>query len=149
MGANLTDEAMQRAAQSVTTLRQMRDNFDKLSGVPVGTSAHSTRPDDNDVFRVASVVVRDDILSMKSGRSHTRFQKISANPLSKLKKDKLFDWIKRKVKETIKYREPQGEGNLSNSDASDGDEETDDNEQLSNDQQPSSDEHSDDEQSEP
>ena len=70
--------------------------------------------------------------------------------MSKLKKDELFDWIKRKVKETIKYREPQGEGNLSNSDASDGDEETDnDNEQLNNDQQPSSDEHSDDEQSEP
>ena len=140
---------MKRAAQSVTTLRQMRGNFDKLSGVPVGTSAHSIRPDNNDVFRVTSVVVRDDILSMKSGRSHTRFQKISANPLSKLKKDKLFDWIKRKVKETIKYREPQGEGNLSNSDTSDGDEETDnDNEQLNNDQQPSSDEHSD-EQSEP
>ena len=31
MGANLTDEAMRRAARSVTTLRQMRDNFDKLS----------------------------------------------------------------------------------------------------------------------
>ena len=150
MGANLTDEAMQRAARSVTTLRQMRDNFDKLSGVPVGTSAHSTRPDDSDVLRVASVVMRDDILSKKPGRSHSRFQKISANPLSKLNKEKLLDWIKRKVKETVKYREPQGEGNLSDSDASDGDEERDsDDEQLSNDQQPSSDEHSDDEPSEP
>ena len=128
----------------------MRDNFDKLSAVPVETNAHSTRPDDSDVFRVASVVIRDDILSVKSGRSHSRFQKISANPLSKLKKEKLLDWIKRKVKEIIKCREPQGEGNLSNSDASDGDEETDnDNEQLSNDQQPSSDEHSYDELLEP
>ena len=27
------------------------------------------------------------------------------------------------MKETVKYREPQGEGNLSDSDASDGDEE--------------------------
>ena len=30
---------------------------------------------------------------------------------------------KEKVKETVKYRKPQGEGNLSDSDASDGDEE--------------------------
>ena len=50
MGANLTDEAMQRATQSVTTLSEIRHNFDKVSGVPVGTSAHSSRSDDTDVF---------------------------------------------------------------------------------------------------
>ena len=54
MGASLIDESMQRAARAVTTLHQARSNFDKQSGVPVGTSAHSTRPDDADVLRVTS-----------------------------------------------------------------------------------------------
>ena len=95
MGANLTDEAMRRAARSVTTLRQMRDNFDKLSGVPVGTSAH-----DSDVLRVASVVMRDDILSKKPGRSHSRFQKISAN-----------FFVKVEQRETARLDKEKSEGN--------------------------------------
>ena len=148
MGANLTDEAMQRAARSVTALRQMQDSFDKLSGVSVGTSAHSTRPDDSDVLRVASVVMRDDI-KQKVGTLTLKLPEDLSKSFVKVE-GKLLDWIKREVKETVKYREPQGERNLSDSDASDGDEERDnDDEQLSNDQQPSSDEHSDDEPSEP
>ena len=44
---------------AVTTLHHIRTNFDKVSGVPVPTRAHSTRPDDDDVFRVATVIKRD------------------------------------------------------------------------------------------
>ena len=51
-GANLTDIAMQRTARAVTTLHYIRTNFEKVSGVPTTTRAHSTRPDDDDVIRV-------------------------------------------------------------------------------------------------
>ena len=46
-------------------------NFEKVSGVPEPTRAHSTRPDDDDVFRVATVFKRDRILDVIQGRRHS------------------------------------------------------------------------------
>ena len=77
----------------------MRENFDKQSGVPVSTTAHTTRPDDNDVLRVSSVLVKNEILSVKPKRFHSSFRTMSVNPLSKLKKIKLEAWIERKKRQ--------------------------------------------------
>ena len=56
MGSNLTEEALQRAARSVTALQNICKSFDKQSGVPTGSSYHFTRYDAQDVAKVASVV---------------------------------------------------------------------------------------------
>ena len=93
MGANLTDDSMQRAARAVTTLHQTQSNFDKETGVPVSTSAHSTRPDDADVLRVATVVCKEELLKVKPDRCHTRFNKITKSPLSNLKRESIETWI--------------------------------------------------------
>ena len=63
---------------------------------------------------------------MKPGRSHTRFSKISVNPLASLKKKKLITWIERKIKEAVKFSVHQGEGCLSDAEASNGEEACDD-----------------------
>ena len=68
LGSNLTDAAIQRIARAVTTLHHIRTNFDKVSGVPVLTRAHSTRPDDN---HVARVVPRERLLHVTPGRRHS------------------------------------------------------------------------------
>ena len=81
--------------------------------------AHSTRPDDDDVLRVATVIKTDRILSVIPGRSHSSHA-IPANPLAKLNKDSLVTWIHTIIILASKYQIPQGEANLSHSDASDG-----------------------------
>ena len=96
MGANLKEEAMTRAAQSVTALESMREIFNKESGVPVGTTSHSTRANDCDIRRVVSVLQSEEVLVVKAGRKHSRFPKISANPLHHLKRRQLKSWIKQK-----------------------------------------------------
>lgn len=58
MGGNMTDEALQRAARSVTTLETLCERFDKSSGVPVVTHSHSTRTDAQDVGKVVRAVLR-------------------------------------------------------------------------------------------
>ena len=83
--------------------------------------AHSTRPDDDDVLRVATVITRDRILDVIPGRHHSSHM-IPANPLAKLKKVSLTAWINKKIQHATKYQVPQGEGNQSDPDASDGDE---------------------------
>lgn len=85
----------------------------------LGTSAHTTRPDDNDVRRVISVVCREELLKIIPGRSHSKFR-ITTNPLSQLKKESILTWIDMKITQALKYRGPQHEGNQSDSSASDG-----------------------------
>lgn len=96
MGANLKEEALTRAARSVTALASMRETFDKESGVPGSTTAHSTRSNEDDIRRVVSVLQSEEVLVVKAGRKHSRFPRISANPLHHLKRKKLNAWIKQK-----------------------------------------------------
>lgn len=113
MGANLRDVAMQRTACAVITLHCIRTNFEKASRVPMPIRAQSTQADDDDVFRVA--IKRDKILQ---GRRHM----LPTNPLTKLKKESLKAWINKIIEHAAKHQLPQGEGNQSDRDASDGDE---------------------------
>ena len=52
MGSNLTESSLRCAARSVTTLEAVCKSFDAETGVVVGTSAHSTKPDAVDVYKV-------------------------------------------------------------------------------------------------
>ena len=76
MGANLTEEALQRAARSVSTLHAVCKQYDKESGVPVTTSAHSTRVDATDVGKVVKAVLTNDMLQTIPGRKHRAFQRM-------------------------------------------------------------------------
>lgn len=96
MGANLKEEALTRAAQSVTALASIRETFDKESGVPGSTTTHSTRSNEDDIRRVVSVLQSEEVLVVKAGRKHSRLPRISANPLHHLKRKKLKAWIKQK-----------------------------------------------------
>lgn len=69
---NLTEASLQRAARSVSTLHCICTAFDKQTGVPHGTVAHSTRSDtqDIDVLKVVSTVLSNRLLIPTPGRKH-------------------------------------------------------------------------------
>lgn len=58
MGANLKEEALTRAARSVTLLRTITSTFDKESSIPAATTAHSTCSAEDDIQRVVSVLMK-------------------------------------------------------------------------------------------
>ena len=117
IGPNLTDNAIRRAARSVTTLCKIRDVFDSESKVPVQTTAHSTKDDEDDVAQVVSVLLKNNVLSIKPGRKHSQFPNIKSNPLSELDYDLMSQWIERKKNELIKLKIATGEGDLSESES--------------------------------
>ena len=84
MGANMTASAIKRSARSVTTLCHIRDKFDSESNVPVPTSSHSTKSDQEDVDKVVSVLLKNKTLTITSGRRLSHFKNFSANPLKNL-----------------------------------------------------------------
>ena len=80
MGPNLTEASLQRAARSVSTLHVICQTFDKQSGVPHSTVAHSTRPDRVDVLKVVGTVMQHKLLTPVPGRKHTSFPALHLAP---------------------------------------------------------------------
>ena len=119
MGSNLTDTSLQRAARSVSTLHAICGQFDKGSDVAIGTRAHSTRSDMEDVAKVTNAVIRLKLLEVLPGRAHSAYCKIKLNPLHSWDKKKTIEWIEKK-KDFMKFDGAmRGEGNESHSDATD------------------------------
>lgn len=121
MGANLTEQALQRAARSVSTVHTMCKKFDLESDVPVTTSAHSRKKDKPDVEKVVVSVLTNDLLQIIPGRKHSAFKNIDLNPLWKWDKQKAIAWIEREKKDFIKYKTitedvPEGEEDRESSD---------------------------------
>jgi hypothetical protein len=104
MGANLTEKALQRAARSVSTLHSVCKQFDHESNVPNTTSSHSTRSDRNDVQKVVSAVLNNNLLEKISGRYHKSFRTMRLNPLFNWKKKETIEWIEKKKRDMMKFR---------------------------------------------
>lgn len=113
MGGSLTEHALRRAAQSVTMIHHIASNFDKESGVPYRTSAHTTRSDKGDTQKVTLALQKHHVFKVDPGRAHTRFPLITMAPLPSLKKDKLLDWIQLKHKQQVTHTIVEGEENQS------------------------------------
>ena len=109
MGSNLTEEALQRAARSVSAIESICRNFDRISDVPFGTSAHSTRSDEQDVMKIVSVVIDRKLFSVLPGRTHSAFPRMRTNPLWNWSVEKTMKWIEQKKREYVKYRHSPSE----------------------------------------
>ena len=81
MGSNLTEVALCHAAKSVSAIQAICQKFDKISGVPFGTQAHSTKSDEKDVVRVTEAVLKQKPFVITQGRNHHAYPKIHTNPL--------------------------------------------------------------------
>ena len=104
MGPNLTETSLQRAARSVSTLHCICTAFDKQSGVSLGTVAHSTRPDTQDVIKVVSTILSNQLLVPTPGRKHSAFPKLHLDPLHNWNILKTQSWIEKMKKDYYKYR---------------------------------------------
>ena len=83
MGANITEQASTRAARVVTSLAAMSARFDDQTGVHPEATAHARKSDEDDVKRVVKVLKDIDTLVFHTDRCHSKFPKISSNPLKR------------------------------------------------------------------
>ena len=109
VGANFTEVASTRAARAVTSLVHMAERFDSESGIHPEATAHTTMSDERDVMSVVKVLQQREVLKIHPGRSHSKFPKMSTNPLQSLNREKLHLWIRDKVKDYGKFHPIQGE----------------------------------------
>jgi len=72
--------------------------------VPVTTLAHATRTDKNDIQKVVTAVLDNELLTIKSRRWHRSFPAMRLNPLWNWKRKDTLEWIDKKKKDYLKYR---------------------------------------------
>ena len=101
MGGSLTENAVRRVGKSVTMIHNITTNFDKESGLPIRTSAHSECSDTKDVQRVILTLQEYKAFTIMQGRSHTRFPGMPSTSLPSLKTDKMLCWIRQKHKQQL------------------------------------------------
>ena len=87
----------------MSTLHCICQAFDTQSGVPHGTTSHSTRPDTQDVLKVIDTVLKNQLLKPIPGRKHGAFPKLHLDPLHSWDIQKTKTWIKKKQREYLKY----------------------------------------------
>ena len=119
MGANMTEKAIERAARSVTVIGKIREVFDCETNIPVESTAHDTKSDEDDVYQVAEVLIKGKCLNITPGRRLSQYKNFDRNPLHGLDWKMLPVWINRKKKQILTYKAAVGEGDLSSSDVSD------------------------------
>lgn len=104
MGSNLTEKALQRAVRSVSPLFAICNHFDSESNVPTTTSAHCKKSDTQDIEKVVSLVLRQNLLQKEGSRSHQSFPNIHLNPLHNWDRKKTQTWIREKKGEYGKHK---------------------------------------------
>ena len=104
MGSNLTEDSLQRAARSVSSLSLISERFDEESNVPCITSAHSTQSDTSDIKKVFRIVSQHRLITPVKSRKHRSFPNLQLNPLHKWDMKKTKSWIKEKKKSYLKYK---------------------------------------------
>ena len=96
MGSNLTENSLQRAVRCVSPLYAICKQFDRVTGVPIITSAHSTKSLEGGLSLVVAQVLRWDLITQMGNREHNAFPNIHLNPLDKWDKGATERWFSAK-----------------------------------------------------
>ena len=99
MGVNFTKAASTWSARSVSSLERLSTGFDRQTGIHPEATAHSRRSDEKDVKIVVDVLQKAKVLVVIKDRAHRMFPKFCPDPLHKLNREKMVQWIKRKARE--------------------------------------------------
>ena len=57
--------------------------------------------------RIMQVVKRDKLWVIQSGRKHRKLKKLASDPLTRLNRKNLKEWMKKKITEYTKYAQLQ------------------------------------------
>ena len=121
MGPNFSEEALKRAAGSVTYVDKISHMYDKNSSVPTNPSRHSTKSSGKDIELVVKTVLKCNILKQVPGRKHFNCKSsVSINPLKSLNWTGMLSWIKNKQAVVSKQnRAITPEGDISDAEPTD------------------------------
>lgn len=105
MGANVTDQSIQRVGRALKPLSETMLRFDQELGVPHESDYHTTRSSDIDLDRVLKQIFDEsDVFSNIPGRAHTNFKQFVPNSMKPLSRKGLEQWVTRNANKILTCR---------------------------------------------
>ena len=101
MGSNFSEDALKRAARSVSFVNKVSQVYNRQSAVPIPCSHHSTTSSKQDIEKVVTTLLKLNTLKQVPKRKQISFN-VSDNPLRSLKWVDLLAWLKKKHSEAVK-----------------------------------------------
>ena len=94
MGAQKTEKAMIRATSAATGLKQIIEQFDKVSSVSPESTAHTYRNAESDIKDMTRIIQDLQVFDKKPGRAHPSFSSLPHSAFYNIDMVKLEKWMK-------------------------------------------------------
>ena len=105
MGANVTDQSIQRVGRAIKVLSETMVKFDQELGVPRESDYHTTRSSAKDLDRVLKQIFDEaEVFSNIPGRAHVNFPQFASNSMKSLSRKGLEQWVTTNVNKILSYR---------------------------------------------
>ena len=77
LGANITDESIQRVGRSLRSSTRIMENFDTIHGISPTSGHHTVRSSEADMSKLMDQVI--EVFNYKPGRKHRNFPQYKSN----------------------------------------------------------------------
>ncbi|XP_078607892.1 uncharacterized protein LOC144879904 [Branchiostoma floridae x Branchiostoma japonicum] len=98
LGPNLTERSAARISKSLGCLKGMLHRTDEELGVACPSGYHHKGKFTQDIHSLVAVIREADLLTFTAGRSFNAFPAFDRNLFARIKYDKMWDWIKDRLK---------------------------------------------------
>ena len=104
LGANITDDAIQRVGKSLRTSTKILSNFDLQNSIQPESGYHTIRSSDADISKLLKQIHNDSqVFSNVPGRKHSNFPHFQSNLVQHLSKPKLLQWFQERLQQLLMY----------------------------------------------
>lgn len=93
LGSNVAEKTIQLVGLCLRHLLDIKNNFDRSSGLSIDSGWHTSRSLVKDLSTVITELKKNEIFNKKPKRKHSEFKSFKCNVAGSLQKKKLQDWL--------------------------------------------------------
>ena len=103
LGANVTDNSIQRVGRCIGRLTSIMQQFDEVNGIKRESGYHTCQSTNVDLQKLLKQLHQSQVFVHKTGRIHRTFPKLTTNLIKKVSKTKLLHWMHDRMQKLILY----------------------------------------------
>ena len=93
LGANITDNAIQRVGKSLRSSTAILESFDRVNNLQPQSGHHTTRASDSDISKLLKQIHTDsNVFAAVQGRQHRNYPNFRSNMIKNFNKSNLIEY---------------------------------------------------------
>jgi len=103
LGANITHKSVKRVGRCLGEVVKITANFDEECGIPKESDHHSVHSVAKDMSMILAQLKDMEVFADKRKREHSAFPRFLGNPMKKLNRVELNQWLQEQYKRMTTY----------------------------------------------